>query len=223
MTHDRRIGVRPCRGGGVSVGALMLAVALAGCNAETDVPQRSEAASPKPAMATAPTPPAETTADPPPNEPSPVVTEKGNPLTDPALANETSPDQFTVRLETTKGPIDILVTRDDAPLGADRFYNLVKIGFFTDIGMFRVVPGFVVQFGIHGDPTVSTAWQNAKIRDDPVRTSNKRGTLTFATSGKHSRTTQLFINYGDNSGLDGMGFSPFGEFISGMSTIDEFF
>lgn len=148
---------------------------------------------------------------------------KGNPVTDPTLANDTSPDTFTARFETTKGPVDILVERSWAPLGADRFYNLVKHGFFNEIGMFRVVKGFVVQFGIHGDPKISQAWRAATIEDDQVVKSNTRGTLTFATSGKHSRTTQLFINYGDNSNLDRMGFSPIGKVIGGMSVIDDVF
>lgn len=157
------------------------------------------------------------------NDVDPAPKPKGSALTNPSLATETSPDTFTVRFETTKGPFEILVERDSAPRGADRFYNLVRSDFFSDIGFFRLVEGFVVQFGIHGDPQISALWQAARIEDDPVQNSNTRGTLTFATSGKHSRTTQLFINYGDNSRLDGMGFSPIGKVISGMSVVDDIY
>jgi peptidyl-prolyl cis-trans isomerase A (cyclophilin A) len=113
------------------------------------------------------------------------------------------------------------VTRSLAPNGADRFYNLVKSGYFKDLGFFRVVPGFMVQFGIHGDPKVAAAWRGANIQDDPVKGSNTRGTITFATAGPNTRTTQLFINYGNNTFLDSQGFSPFGKVTDGMDVVDK--
>jgi peptidyl-prolyl cis-trans isomerase A (cyclophilin A) len=115
----------------------------------------------------------------------------------------------------------IEVHRDWAPVGADRFYNLVKNGFFDDIRFFRVVPNFMVQFGIHGTPAIQSAWRGASMKDDPVKQSNKRGYITFATSGPNSRTTQVFINFKDNAGLDRQGFAPFGEVVSGMDVVDK--
>jgi peptidyl-prolyl cis-trans isomerase A (cyclophilin A) len=115
------------------------------------------------------------------------------------------------------------VHRDWAPLGADRFYNLVRHGFFTNASFFRVVPGFVVQFGLSADPAVNRVWKDADIKDDPVKQTNKRGSIVFATAGPNTRTTQLFINYGDNGRLDGMGFAPFGEVIEGMDVVDKIY
>jgi peptidyl-prolyl cis-trans isomerase A (cyclophilin A) len=115
------------------------------------------------------------------------------------------------------------VRREWAPNGADRFYNLVKNGFFTDIRFFRVMTGFMAQFGINGDPAISAAWQNARIKDDPVKQSNTRGFITYATSGPDSRTTQVFINFADNAALDRQGFSPFGQVTSGMNVVDALF
>jgi peptidyl-prolyl cis-trans isomerase A (cyclophilin A) len=132
-----------------------------------------------------------------------------------------APATYRAKLTTTKGDIVVEVTRAWAPLGADRFYNLVKTGYFTDIAFFRVVSGFMVQFGIHGDPKVSASWRGQRIPDDPVTQSNKRGMVTFATAGPGSRTTQLFINFGDNSNLDGMGFAPIGRVADdGMKVVD---
>ncbi len=144
-------------------------------------------------------------------------------LLDPSLAHETAPEEFKVRFETTKGTFVVQVHRSWAPLGADRFYNLVKVGFYDDATFFRVVPGFVVQFGIHADPAVSAKWSGAKIDDDPVTQSNVRGTICFATAGPNTRTTQLFVNYGDNSRLDKNGFAPFGEVVAGMDVVDSIF
>lgn len=135
--------------------------------------------------------------------------------------NEKAPASFKVDFATSAGNFVIEVTRDLAPNGADRFYNLVNNGFFDGQRFFRVVPGFVVQFGIHGDPAISAAWRDAKIPDDPVAGTNARGTITFATAGPNTRTTQLFINYRDNGRLDGMGFSPFGKIIEGMDVVDK--
>src|SRR5580700_7276709 len=132
---------------------------------------------------------------------------------DPSKLTDKAPDDFKAVFHTTKGDFTVEVTRSLAPNGADRFYNLVKSGFFTDIAFFRVIPGFMCQFGIHGDPNISSKWMNANIQDDPVKGSNTRGAITFATAGPNTRTTQLFINFSDNGNLDGMGFSPFGKVI----------
>ena len=140
---------------------------------------------------------------------------------DPAKLTATAPETFKVRFDTTKGKFTVEVTRSLSPNGADRFYNLVRSGFFTDIAFFRVIPGFMCQFGIHGDPAVSAKWRDANITDDPVKGSNTRGTITFATAGPNTRTTQLFINFGDNVGLDGQGFSPFGKVTEGMDVVDK--
>ena len=140
---------------------------------------------------------------------------------DPAKLTAMAPETFKAQFITTKGKIIIEVTRSLAPNGADRFYNLVRSGFFTDIAFFRVLPGFMCQFGIHGDPSVSAKWRDANISDDAVKGSNTRGTVTFATAGPNTRTTQLFINFGDNSSLDGQGFSPFGKVIEGMDVVDK--
>ncbi|MGH7163015.1 MAG: peptidylprolyl isomerase [Planctomycetota bacterium] len=137
-------------------------------------------------------------------------------LENPSLANERAPDTYRVRLETTKGAIVIEVTRAWAPRGADRFFNLVKIGYYDDVAFFRVLKDFMAQCGIHGDPAVNQVWHRARIPDDPVREPNQRGHVTFATSGPDSRTTQIFINFKDNSFLDSQGFAPFGRVVEGM-------
>lgn len=142
-------------------------------------------------------------------------------LTNPANLTAKAPDSFKVKFETTKGDFTVEVTRALASNGADRFYNLVRAGYFKDLALFRVIPGFMCQFGIHGDPKVSAAWRSAQIPDDPVKASNTRGAITFATAGPNTRTTQLFINFGDNANLDGMGFSPFGKVVSGMDVVDK--
>lgn len=147
----------------------------------------------------------------------------GSPLLHPESLNEKAPETFDVKFETTSGDFVVAVHRAWAPIGADRFYNLVKSGFFTGDAFFRVVPGFVVQFGLNPDPAVNRAWRDADIKDDPVKHSNKRGTITFATAGPDTRTTQLFINYADNSGLDRQGFAPFGLVTSGMDVVDHIY
>src|SRR5262245_20362303 len=144
-------------------------------------------------------------------------------FTDPSKLKEKAPESFKARFETTKGPFTIEVTRSLAPNGADRFYNLVRSGYFTDVAFFRVVPGFMAQFGIHGDPKVAAAWQDARIPDDPVKSSNTRGAISFATAGPGTRTTQLFINFGNNVPLDRMGFSSFGKVSEGMEVVDKLF
>jgi len=144
-------------------------------------------------------------------------------LLNPSAASETAPDKFKAKFETTKGTFEVEVTRAWSPNGADRFYNLVKIGFFNDIAFFRVLDGFVAQFGIHGNPEVMGKWREARITDDAVKETNARGTLVFATAGPNTRTTQLFINFGNNANLDGMGFSPFGKVVSGMDVVDSLY
>ncbi len=138
---------------------------------------------------------------------------------DPATATLEAPAEYTAKLETTKGEILIDVKREWAPQGADRFYNLIKAGYFEDVAFFRVIDGFMAQVGIHGDPSVSKAWKDANITDDPVKASNTRGTVSFATAGPNTRTTQFFINFGDNARLDDMGFSPFGK-VRDMKAVD---
>lgn len=146
-----------------------------------------------------------------------------NPLLNPSAPemNETAPATFRTRFETSKGSFTIEVTRAWAPNGADRFYNLVKNGFYDEARFFRVIPEFVVQFGINGDPQVSARWRGATIQDDPVTQRNQRGTVTFAkTRAPNSRTTQLFINLGNNTNLDATGFAPFGRVVEGMAVVD---
>jgi peptidyl-prolyl cis-trans isomerase A (cyclophilin A) len=151
-----------------------------------------------------------------------LAAEKGN-LMDPAQLNEKAPDKFQVKFDTTKGEFVVEVTRDWAPNGADRFYNLVKNGFYDECRFFRVIKDFMVQFGINGDPKVSIKWYSARIKDDPVEKSNKRGYITYAMAGPDTRTTQLFINFRDNSPLDNQGFAPFGKVTKGMDVVDSIY
>jgi peptidyl-prolyl cis-trans isomerase A (cyclophilin A) len=152
----------------------------------------------------------------------------GGPLLDPqsAAMNQTAPASYKALFSTSKGDFTIQVTRDWAPKGADRFYNLVKNGFFNDARFFRVIRTprpFMVQFGISGDPAVAGKWEDANLQDDAVKEHNTRGMVSFATAGPNTRTTQVFINYADNSRLDGLGFSPFGQVISGMEVVDQLY
>jgi peptidyl-prolyl cis-trans isomerase A (cyclophilin A) len=144
-------------------------------------------------------------------------------LLHPSTLKATAPDQYEVTFKTTAGDFVVSVTRAWAPLGADRFYNLVKHGFFTDAAFFRVVPGFVVQFGLSANPAVNAAWEKADIKDDPVTQSNHTGFLTFATAGPNTRTTQLFISLGENARLDSMGFAAFGQVTTGMDVVQKIF
>ena len=137
-----------------------------------------------------------------------------------------APDNFKVLFNTTRGDFTVEVHRAWAPLGADRFYNLVANGFFTNAAFFRVVVTprpFIVQFGLNASPALNKVWKDANIKDDPVKESNKRGTLVFATAGPNTRTTQLFINLNDNSPLDGQGFAPFGTVVEGMDVVDKIY
>ena len=134
-----------------------------------------------------------------------------------------APASYRARFETSAGTFVIAVTRTWAPGGADRFYNLVRPGFFDGTRFFRVVPGFIVQFGLSGNPVISARWRAATIPDDPVIRHNTRGTLTFATSGENTRTTQMFINFGDNTRLDASGFAPLGRVAEGMDVVDHIY
>ncbi|MHB2025519.1 MAG: peptidylprolyl isomerase [Elusimicrobiota bacterium] len=145
-------------------------------------------------------------------------------LLSPAQAVQTAPAVFRARFSTTKGDFVVEVHRDWAPQGADRFYNLVKIGYFDGDAFFRVVNGFMAQFGINPAPAVNAAWHEAVIPDDPPSGhSNAPGILTFATAGPNTRTTQVFINYGNNGFLDSQGFTPFGQVVSGMDVVDNLY
>jgi cyclophilin family peptidyl-prolyl cis-trans isomerase len=148
---------------------------------------------------------------------------QGGGLSNPAALKEQAPATFKANFDTSKGLIVIDVRRDWAPNGADRFYNLVKNGFYDDARFFRVISGFMVQFGIHADPKVSAVWRSANIPDDPVKESNKRGYITYATAGPNTRTTQVFINFADNGPLDRQGFAPFGQVTTGMNVVDMLF
>jgi peptidyl-prolyl cis-trans isomerase A (cyclophilin A) len=130
---------------------------------------------------------------------------------------------YRVHFETTAGDFVIQVRRAWAPLGADRFYNLVANGFYDDTRVFRVVPGFMAQFGVAGDPALEYQWRNSAIPDDPVRTSNTRGRVTFAMAGRDSRVNQVFVNLVDNPDLDARGFAPIGEVVEGMASVDAFY
>jgi peptidyl-prolyl cis-trans isomerase A (cyclophilin A) len=142
----------------------------------------------------------------------------------PAAMKETAPAKFSAKFDTSKGVFVIEVQRAWSPNGADRFYNLVKNGFFDDNRFFRVLEGFMAQVGLNGDPSVSAAWSNARIPDDPVKESNLRGYVTFAkASVPNTRTTQFFINFGDNVSLDKDGFAPFGRVTSGMDVVDKLY
>jgi peptidyl-prolyl cis-trans isomerase A (cyclophilin A) len=143
--------------------------------------------------------------------------------TDTAAAGAAAPATYRARFETSAGNFVIEVNRDWAPRGADRFYELVKSGFYDNARFFRVLPGFMAQFGIAADPQVSAQWRDRRIPDDPVRQSNTRGMISYATAGPGTRTTQVFINYGNNGVLDGQGFSPFGHVIEGMEVVDRLY
>jgi cyclophilin family peptidyl-prolyl cis-trans isomerase len=141
-------------------------------------------------------------------------------LSNPASLREQAPPTYKVRFDTSKGVFVVEVTRAWAPRGADRFYNLVKGGFYDNVRFFRVISGFMVQFGINGDPAIMANWRTAQIQDDPVTQSNTRGMLTFAMAGANTRTSQVFINFADNARLDQSGFAPFGKVASGMNVVD---
>ncbi len=136
---------------------------------------------------------------------------------------EHAPDVYKVKVETSKGDFVVQINKEWAPLGAERLFQLVQSGFYDQARFFRVLPGFMVQFGINADPKTSALWQNMTIPDDPVKQSNTRGRLTFAKRGPGTRTTQVFINYADNSRLNADGFAPLGEVVSGMEVVDKIY
>jgi peptidyl-prolyl cis-trans isomerase A (cyclophilin A) len=143
-------------------------------------------------------------------------------LRTPAALTEQAPAEYKVNFDTSRGAIVVQVHRDWAPLAADRFYNMVKNGFYDDVRFFRVVPNFMVQFGMHGNPAITKAWSGTTLKDEPTKQTNKRGYITFARTGApNSRGTQVFINYKDNGFLDKQGFAPFGEVITGMDVAEK--
>ncbi len=182
--------------------------------AKTETPASAPAPAPAPVESKPATAPEAKTTTPAP------AAKPGN-LLKPETLKEKAPEKYEVKFKTTRGEFTLQVTRAWAPLGADRFYNLVKAHFYDDTSFFRVVPGFVAQFGISGKPAVSAAWKHTEIPDDPVLQSNKRGYITFATAGPGTRTTQLFISLKDNAFLDAQGFSPFGSVEGkGMNVVE---
>jgi peptidyl-prolyl cis-trans isomerase A (cyclophilin A) len=203
-----------------AVVAVLGAALVGGCRrSETVAPKPSPTAvlaTPTPAPSPSPTPSPE-------SAPAARPGSASSSLLDPSRATERAPARFRVRFETTRGRFVVEVTREWAPRGADRFYNLVRAGYYDDVAFFRVIEGFMVQFGINGDPRVNAVWQGARIPDDPVTQSNRRGMVTYAMAGPNTRTTQLFINFRDNQGLDGQGFSPFGRVVEGLAVVDSLY
>jgi peptidyl-prolyl cis-trans isomerase A (cyclophilin A) len=186
-----------------------LAFAFLASNAAAQAPASSQAPAKKPAPAAG----AKTAR----TGPDPA-------LLHPATLKAQAPETFQVKFETTAGDFTVNVTRTLSPLGVDRFYNLCKHHFYDNGAFFRVVPGFVVQFGLSAYPQVNAVWDKATIKDDPGgKQTNAIKTLTFATAGPNTRTTQIFINLGDNTSLDASGFSPFGKVISGMEVVDKLY
>jgi peptidyl-prolyl cis-trans isomerase A (cyclophilin A) len=153
-----------------------------------------------------------------------VTAQSAAALKDPAKLKEQAPAKYNARFDTSVGTFVVTVTREWAPLGADRFYNLVKNGYYDNVRFFRVIPNFMVQFGINGDPALNAIWRNARIGVDPVKQRNMRGYITYAMGGSpDTRTTQVFINFRDNTGLDAQGFAPFGQVTSGMDIVDKIY
>src|SRR6266436_2690246 len=214
------------------VAAAVMGTLFFGCKAKEQTAEAPPPEQPKPAEAppaAKPEAPAAAPASAPAQpgaaaSPSAAVTKQGydRALLRASMLKDKAPDTFQVKFATTRGDFVVTVNRSWAPIGADRFYNLVKHHFYDNASFFRVVPNFVVQFGISAYPPVSAAWQNANIKDEPVTGSNKRGYLTYAkTSQPNTRSTQIFINLKDNAGLDRQGFSPFGVVdAQGMKVVD---
>jgi len=210
--------------------ALVLTAALA--HAQT-TPKTAQTTPPKPAQpkTTPPKTPAQTPAKTPPKtgtstaakKPAATAAASRAALMNPAKLNAVAPPVYKAAFDTSVGSFVIEVHREWAPKGADRFYNLVMNGFFDNARFFRVMPGFMVQFGINGDPEIQKHWANANLQDDPVTQKNLRGYVTFAKTGSpNSRSTQVFINFADrNTFLDSQGFAPFGQVISGMDVVDK--
>jgi len=208
----------------------VLTAALA--HAQT-TPKTTQTTPPKPAQpkTTPPKTPAQTPAKTPPKtgtstaakKPAATAAASRAALMNPAKLNAVAPPVYKAAFDTSVGSFVIEVHREWAPKGADRFYNLVKNGFFDNARFFRIMPGFMVQFGINGDPEIQKHWANANLQDDPVTQKNLRGYVTFAKTGApNSRSTQVFINFTDrNTFLDSQGFAPFGQVISGMDVVDK--
>jgi len=203
----------------------LLLVSMTNCSEEPPPPKPKKAPEP-PSVVKAP----ERRVEPPPppkEEPSkPPAPAAAVPkvLLDPKLPewSQTAPAQFKVKFATSKGGFTVEVKREWAPRGADRFYGLVKNGYYDNVRFFRVIPGFMAQFGIHGSPEVNSVWKNVTIQDDPVVESNTRGTISFAMRGPNTRTTQIFINFADkNARLDKGGFAPFAKVVEGMNVVDQ--
>jgi peptidyl-prolyl cis-trans isomerase A (cyclophilin A) len=153
----------------------------------------------------------------------PELEEEHPALYAPALAREEAPEMFLARFETTNGDFVVSVTRAWAPRGADRFYNLIRVGYFSEVSFYRVLEGYIAQFGTHGNPEVNRLWADSRIGDDPVEESNLRGMITFAQEALDSRTTQMYINLKDNADLDKSGLAPFGQVVEGMPIVDSLF
>lgn len=206
------------RSGLMSIAALAVTAALAFAQTGTK-PAEAKPAAPSPSKPATQKPAA---AKPAAAKPAAAKPAPSAALLTPSKLTETAPAVYNVRFDTTAGPFVVQVTRAWAPKGADRFYNLVKNGYYDSSRFFRVVPGFMVQFGINGDPKIQKGWREATVTDDPVTQSNKRGFITFAASARpNSRTTQVFINFDDNARLDRQGFAPFGQVVSGMDVVDK--
>jgi len=204
------------------VGGLLGLGACSGSEPEAPAPEPAPKEAPAPAPAPAEKAAKGKAADAAPSKWQ--LPDDANPaLTDPSLATKEAPDNFKVKVTTTKGPFVIEVHKAWAPKGADRFYNLVDMGFYDDAAFFRAIDGFMVQFGISGYPEVNAAWKSAEIDDDEVEQSNLPGKISFATRGANTRTTQLFINYGNNAKLDRMGFAPFAEVVEGMEVVNKLY
>ena len=202
---------------------VLLAVFIAGCSrkpSEEPVPVETEKAEPVEKAAPPEEQPEEAVSTP---SVTPAEAAKQR-LLNPAQLNEKAPETFKAKFTTSKGDFVIEVNRTWSPNGADRFYNLINNGYYNDCRFFRVITDFMVQFGINGDPALNQAWYQARINDDPVKESNQRGYVSFAMTGQpNSRTTQIFVNYKNNSFLDGQNFTPFGKVIEGMEIVDSFF
>jgi peptidyl-prolyl cis-trans isomerase A (cyclophilin A) len=197
--------------------SLLVSVALAACGKATPEPGQSSTSGAEATTSAAASAPA-------PGGSAALASAVHPALLDPANAKDPAPDVYKAKFTTTKGDFVIEVHRDWAPNGADRFYDLVKLGYFDDTRFFRAVDGFMVQFGLSGDPAVNVKWQRANVNDDPVKQSNARGFVSFAqTNMPNSRSTQVFINYADNARLDAMRFAPFGQVVQGMDVVDSFY
>ncbi len=203
---------------------LSTTLALSACSKSEPEPSSGPGGGSTPPAASGAIPPAATNAVAAPKSSGPLASVAHPDLLDPSKASAKAPAVFKAKFTTTKGDFVVEVHRDWSPNGADRFYNLVKMGFYDDTRFFRSIDGFMVQFGISGDPAVSAKWQSASIPDDPVKQSNKRGFVTFAQQNTpNTRTTQIFVNYGDNSRLDASRFAPFGQVTDGMNVVDSLY